>query len=489
MKFQINDASIETIASDCLVVAYHKNKLSKAADILNQLTDNEYTAVTASGDLDKTGSYHIWHKTKGIAARRVVLVSLGTVSAISLLQIQKHLQPLLDKLVSLHINSIHFDFTGIKIDNLYLHLAKLVGNSSYRPHALKSSNTEHIADLKLISFAGKKADTKLLADIQNIQAIGEGVLLTKKIADLPSNICTPSYMAEQAIALAKEHNSLNVEVQSEQEIIAAGMGAFASVSRGSSEDAKLVTIEYLGGKKQDKPYVIIGKGVTFDTGGISIKPSQNMEEMKYDMCGAASVLGIMKAVAICKLPINLVGVMGCTENMPSGNATKPGDIVTTMSGQTVEIINTDAEGRLVLCDCLTYVKKYNPKAVIDMATLTGACVVALGHTATGLYANNHPDYQELGQDLQQAANISDDKAWLMPLWPEYHEDLHSNFADIANCGPRGSAGSISAACFLEKFVSYPWAHLDIAGTAWKSGKNIHATGRPVPMIMQYLISR
>jgi leucyl aminopeptidase len=263
------------------------------------------------------------------------------------------------------------------------------------------------------------------------------------------------------------------------------MGSLLSVAQGSSQPAKLITLEYWGRKKKEKPVVLVGKGVTFDTGGISLKPAAEMDEMKYDMCGAASVLGTIAAIAQMRLPINVVGIIPATENMPGGNATKPGDIVTSMSGQTIEILNTDAEGRLILCDALTYAERYEPEVVIDIATLTGACVIALGHVASGLLSNN----EELAMELLNASEQAADRAWHLPLWDDYQEQLKSNFADMANIGGR-AAGTITAACFLSRFTKkYRWAHIDIAGTAWESGKKKGATGRPVPLLTQFLTTR
>jgi leucyl aminopeptidase len=263
------------------------------------------------------------------------------------------------------------------------------------------------------------------------------------------------------------------------------MGSLLSVAQGSNQPPKLIVLQYSGAAKKHKPVVLVGKGITFDTGGISIKPAAEMDEMKFDMCGAASVLGSIKAVAQMRLPLNVVGIIPTTENMPSGNASRPGDIVTSMSGQTIEILNTDAEGRLILCDALTYAERFDPAAVIDIATLTGACVIALGHVASGLYSSD----EALARDLLHAGEYAHDRAWLMPLWDDYQDQLKSNFADMANIGGR-PAGSITAACFLSRFTKkYPWAHLDIAGTAWKSGKEKGATGRPVPLLTQFLIQK
>ena len=308
--------------------------------------------------------------------------------------------------------------------------------------------------------------------------------VAKDLGNLAPNICTPSYLAKRALDMSKLHK-LKVSVLGQKEMEKLKMGALLAVAKGSHQPAKLIILEYRGGAKTEKPIVLVGKGITFDTGGISLKPAVEMDEMKYDMCGAASVLGTLTAVAEMALPLNVVGIIPTTENMPGGNATKPGDVVTSMSGQTIEILNTDAEGRLILCDALTYAERYNPEAVIDIATLTGACVIALGHVASGLMSNN----DQLADELLQAAELSIDQAWRLPLWDDYQDLLKSNFADMANIGGR-SAGTISAACFLARFADkYRWAHLDIAGTAWKSGKEKGSTGRPVPLLTQFLISR
>lgn len=293
-------------------------------------------------------------------------------------------------------------------------------------------------------------------------------------------------MAEQAKKLAKGRKNLKVEVLDEKKLSELGAGAFLAVAKGSEQPPKLVVLNYNGGAKDDQPYVMVGKGITFDSGGISLKPGAGMDEMKYDMCGAATVMGLLRTVLELELPINVVGLLACAENMPSGRATRPGDIVTTLSGQTVEILNTDAEGRLVLCDTLTYAERFKPKTVIDVATLTGACIVALGHQTTGLLSNDN----ELSQQLLDASQQADDATWQLPLADEYQDMLDSPFADIANIGSKG-AGTITAACFLSRFTThYPWAHLDIAGTAWVSGgKDKGATGRPVPLLTQYLLNQ
>ena len=339
-------------------------------------------------------------------------------------------------------------------------------------------------DLKRIVLANDTASTAKLirSGIQTGSAIGAGINFARELGNLPGNYCTPSHLGEFAKALAKEHEHLTAKVLGLKAIEKLKMGSFLSVARGSEEEPRLIVLEYKG-KSSSKPNVLVGKGITFDTGGISLKPGAAMDEMKFDMCGAASVFGTIKALAEMKAKTHVVGIIAAAENMPSGCATKPGDVVTSMSGQTIEVLNTDAEGRLVLCDALTYAERFKPKSVVDIATLTGACVIALGRHASGLFANN----QELADKLLKAGQDTGDRAWQMPVWEEYHTSLKSNFADMANIGGR-EAGSVTAACFLAKYANaYPWAHVDIAGTAWNSGASKGATGRPVAMLVKYLV--
>lgn len=326
---------------------------------------------------------------------------------------------------------------------------------------------------------------KSLKDAFNLGlATGRGMNYTKDLGNTPPNICHPVWLSEQAKAMAKDYDSIQTEVLDEKQMEKLGMNTILAVGKGSKQPPRLIVMEYRGGKAKDKPYVLVGKGITFDTGGISLKPGEGMDEMKYDMGGSASVFGTMKVLAETKPKINVVAVIAAAENMPDGGASRPGDIVKTLSGMTVEILNTDAEGRLVLCDALTYVKKFDPAAVVDMATLTGACIIALGSHATGLLSNN----DELANELLAAGERTGDRAWRLPLWDEYQSQLDSNFADMANIGGR-PAGTITAACFLSRFAKdYRWAHLDIAGTAWNSGKAKGATGRPVPLLVDYLMT-
>ncbi|HEY4999054.1 MAG TPA: leucyl aminopeptidase, partial [Usitatibacter sp.] len=366
------------------------------------------------------------------------------------------------------------------------HAVIAISDGFYRFDRMKSKPPETKRALhKVTLHVSKRGEISEGEDaLARGEAIAQGMALAKDLGNLPANVCTPTYLADQAVELGKRQG-IKVEILDQKEIEKLGMGSFLAVARGSVQPPKLIVMEYQGGKKDAPPVALVGKGVTFDTGGISIKPAAEMDEMKFDMCGAASVFGTMKAIALMKLPINVVGVVPATENMPDGNAVKPGDIVTTMSGQTVEILNTDAEGRLILCDALTYVEKFKPAAVVDIATLTGAMVIALGNVASGLFSNSDP----LARELLNAGDSAWDRAWHMPLWDDYQEHLKSNFADFPNIGTR-AAGSVTAACFLSRFTkAYPWAHLDIAGTAWKPGVDKGATGRPVALLAHFLVRR
>jgi len=337
---------------------------------------------------------------------------------------------------------------------------------------------------KLSLLVDKTAAKPVQAGLRRGAGIAEGVRLARELANRPANHCTPSFLADEAKVLAK-HAGIKCEVLDRKACEKLGMGSFLAVAQGSYEPPKFIVLRYEGAAKGQAPVVLVGKGITFDTGGISIKPAADMDEMKFDMGGAASVLGTFRALAELRPRINAVGLIPSCENMPSGRSVKPGDVVTSMSGQTIEVLNTDAEGRLILCDALTYAERFKPAAVIDIATLTGACVVALGHHRSGLFSAD----EALAQSLLDCGERALDPAWRLPLDEEYDEGLKSNFADMGNVGGR-AGGAITAAMFLRKFAGkFRWAHLDIAGTAWKSGAAKGATGRPVPLLMHYLLSR
>ena len=365
------------------------------------------------------------------------------------------------------------------------YVARYLTSASYRYTQTVSKPKRAIKLARLVVNTGGSLRPRLASSaLSEGRAIGLGINEARNLANLPGNICTPTYLSRHARKLSRNYARLSVTVLEEKKMGELGMGALLSVSAGSKQPAKLITMHYKGGKATEKPVVLVGKGITFDSGGISLKPGAKMDEMKFDMGGAASVIGTMRAVSELNLPLNVVGIVAAAENMPGGSATKPGDVISSMSGKTIEVLNTDAEGRLVLCDALTYAARFKPAAVIDIATLTGACVVALGSHATGLFANE----DSLADQLLAAGIESHDRVWRMPLWDDYQGQLKSNFADLANIGGPGG-GSITAACFLSRFAQdYHWAHLDIAGSAWNSAPK-GATGRPVALLTRYLMDR
>ena len=362
-----------------------------------------------------------------------------------------------------------------------------LSDAAYRFDAMRGKADEsRTPPPERASIAAARRDRAAAASgIETGRAVAAGVSLARDLGNLPGNVCTPSHLADRAKALAARHAKVTFKALDEARMKRLGMGSLLSVARGSREPPRLIVLDYRGAARSVAPIVLVGKGVTFDSGGISIKPGAAMDEMKFDMCGAAGVIGAMEACATLGLPLNVVALAPATENLPDGNASKPGDIVTTMAGTTVEILNTDAEGRLILCDALTYAERYKPDVIVDVATLTGACVIALGHHASGLFSNHQP----LADALLAAGEHAGDRAWQMPLWDEYAKQLESNFADVANVGGR-DAGAVTAASFLSRFAAKQrWAHLDIAGTAWRSGKEKGATGRPVGLLCQYLLDR
>ena len=491
MEFTIKAGSPEKLKNGCVVVGvYAGGELSAGAQALDKASDGALAAIVARGDLDdKAGATLLLHSLPGIVAPRVLLVSLGKAAELSDKAYRDAVAAAAKQLGGLATDDAAFLLADIDAPHdlpwRLSQAAQILLDSTYRSDTLKSKKDESKKGVKKLAFiVHGKAGDELQAALLRGEAVAEGMALAKNLGNLPGNVCTPGYLATAARKLAKDHK-IKVEVLERADMEKLGMGSLLSVARGSHEPPKFITLNYKGGKAKDKPVVLVGKGITFDTGGISLKPGEGMDEMKYDMCGAASVLGTFKAIARMELPVNVVGLIPTTENMPGGSAIKPGDIVTSMSGQTIEILNTDAEGRLILCDALTYAERYEPAAVVDIATLTGACIIALGNATSGLLAND----DELAAELLASGQAAGDKAWQLPLWDEYQDMLKSNFADIPNIGSKG-AGTITAACFLSRFTkAYKWAHLDIAGTAWKSGADKGATGRPVPLLTEFLIGR
>ncbi|GAC1318622.1 MAG: leucyl aminopeptidase [Collimonas sp.] len=496
--------SIASLKAGCITVGIYENKkLSPQAQALDKT--GEITAALKSGDISgKPGSTLLLRKVAGVAAERVLLIGLGTdgelsdkVMSMAALCVARVLSTLggNDALLALPFDAVAKQ-TQQTQQTPERDLAWAIRNSilvlrenSYRSDTLKSKKETTLSGVRKIAFLVATAQAAVAKEaVAQGLALANGIDLTKELGNLPGNVCTPTYLANTAKKLAKEFK-LTIEVLDRKQLEALKMGSFLSVARGGGEAPKFIIIKHLGGKAKDAPTVLVGKGITFDTGGISLKGGSGMDEMKYDMCGAGSVLGTMRAIAELKLKLNVIGVIPATENMPSGTATKPGDIITSMSGQTIEVLNTDAEGRLVLCDALTYVERFKPAAVVDIATLTGACVTSLGHHNSGLFTRHDSAHDALANELLSAGKATGDTAWRMPIEDSYQEQLKSNFADMANIGgPAG--GSITAACFLERYTKkYTWAHLDIAGTAWKSGAAKGATGRPVALLTTFLMNR
>jgi len=484
---KIDDAA--TARCQCAVVPIFSDKSPSGAALqLDHSSGGQIKRLLELGDFSgKSGETQTLPGSG--SAKRLVLVGCGSKAKFDRTAAREFVRTCCHALAGTKAKDaiIHTADLGLReADNNWLmgYLARQLTASSYRYNATVSDSKPPLALNRVAINTGKKPPGKLQKLLLQGSQIGNGVNLARNLANLPGNICTPTYLAGEARKLGRKYDKLSTQVLEEKKMRDLGMGALLAVSAGTDQPAKLVIMHYRGGKSSQAPYVLVGKGVTFDTGGISLKPGAKMDEMKYDMGGAASVIGTMQTVADMQLPLNVIGVVAAVENMPSGGAIKPGDVVSSMSGKTVEILNTDAEGRLILCDALTYVERFKPAAVIDVATLTGACVVALGNHATAVYSNQ----EELAQQILDAGIESHDRGWQMPLWDEYKKQLQSNFADLPNiAGPGG--GSITAACFLASFTEkYHWAHLDIAGTAWDSSPK-GATGRPVPMLVRYLQDR
>jgi len=493
MEFSTRSGSPAKQRTGCVVVGIHDGrKLTAAARDLDKASKGHLAEVLRRGDLDGAkGTTLLLHGVPGVAADRVLLVGLGKERDMAEGPYRAAVAAAAKALKATGTTEcvIYLTDVAVKkrdIDWKVEQAVLLLRESAYRFDRMKSKPSDAKRALRKVALhvesrtdlaAGEAAAARAVA-------IADGADLARDLGNLPANVCTPTYLASQAEEMAKKHG-LRCEVLGEKEIEKLAMGSFLSVAQGSRQPPRFIVLEHAGGKKGSAPVVLVGKGVTFDTGGISLKPAAEMDEMKFDMCGAASVIGAMKTVALMKLPLNVVALVPATENMPGGKAVKPGDVVTTMSGQTVEILNTDAEGRLILCDALTYAERFKPAAVVDVATLTGAMVIALGHVATGVFANQ----DGLARELVQAGETAWDRAWHLPMWDDYQDALKSNFADIPNVGPR-AGGSITAACFLSRFAkAYPWAHLDIAGTAWRSGAEKGATGRPVALLAHFLARR
>ncbi|HEY8521520.1 MAG TPA: leucyl aminopeptidase [Gammaproteobacteria bacterium] len=493
LQISVTRSSPTTQRAEVLVVgAFADGSLSPAARAIDEASKGKIAAVLRREDLGrKAGSTLMLYDLPGTAAERVLLVSLGEPAELDDKRFRAALEGAAKALGTGRARDAAVALADVEVPGRTLawrvqQAARILADGAYRFDAPKQTNGEpaELGPRSIVLLVPEDPSAELEAAARRGQVIAGGMALARDLGNLPGNVCNPEYLADTARALGEELG-INVDVLERDEMAKLGMQAALSVGRASDHPCKFIVMDYRGGERDAKPIVLVGKGVTFDTGGISLKPGDDLDMMKYDMCGAAAVFGAMQTAARLRLPINVVGIVNAVENMPGGNATRPGDVVTSMAGLTIEVLNTDAEGRLGLCDALTYAERFDPACVVDVATLTGACVIALGNVASGLYAND----DDLAEELLACADDSGDFAWRMPLWDEYLEQLDSNFADMSNIGGR-PAGSVTAACFLGRFTKgYRWAHFDIAGTNARSGAEKGATGRPVPLLAEFLLRR
>ena len=490
MKYALNPNNNPTTDNlDCLILPVFSESdelvLGIATKQIDDMCGNKIQSFLDQGDFKaKAGNTTMLYQLEGIAASRVLLLGLGDKEKLTPATFAKVANSACKAIKSNNIKAASYYLS--ETDNEDTEVTQIIiafADCLYQLQDYKSKTKDSSSLETLMLSSSQDLNNEAEAALINGMAIAEGMKLSRDLANRPGNVCTPTFIADTATALASAYKQVEIDILEESDMEKLGMGSFLSVSKGSDEPGKMVVLQYQGAQdKSEAPVALVGKGVTFDTGGISLKPGAKMDEMKFDMSGAAGMLGTLKACAEMQLPINLVVVLAAAENMPSGRATKPGDIVTSMQGTTIEVLNTDAEGRLVLCDALTYVGKFKPSVVIDAATLTGACIVALGHHICAVLSND----DELADDLLSAGMSINDQTWRLPMNPDYTKQLKSEFADLGNIGGP-AAGTITAACFLSEFTKdYKWAHLDIAGTAW-DGKN--STGRPVPLLSQFLINK
>ncbi|MDF1644851.1 MAG: leucyl aminopeptidase [Pseudomonadales bacterium] len=492
MKYIVSTGALLKVKTDWLVIAVPSTQKISGLVGLEENGQQMIKGALATGDLkEEVGSTLVLRMVPGLQAKRLMLVSSGEKDQLSEKNFRTLYSAILTGLRASTAKSATISLEEIAVEGKSLDwlCKQMVVNGEYSAYQYDTTKKQPAGPvLRQITFlaGNRKQISTAQRAVDEGLAIANGVTCARQLGNLPGNICTPGFLAKNARALARKSPKLTVKIIDEKEMKLLKMGSFLSVSAGSAEPAKLIIFEYKGAAKTEKPHALVGKGVTFDSGGISLKPGAGMDEMKFDMCGAASVFGAMTSLIELAPKMNVVGIVGAVENMPSSTATKPGDVVTSMSGKTIEVLNTDAEGRLVLCDLLTYVERFKPQSVIDIATLTGACVVALGGPATGMFAND----EALAEQLNVSGEASGDRVWRLPLWDDYQESLNSPFADIANVGGR-AAGSITAACFLSRFTEdYRWAHLDIAGSAWISGgMKKGSTGRPVGLLVDYLLAQ
>lgn len=487
LKTEITATDLTRLRSETLLLPMAQEMQSEAYKTINTKTDGLLESIVEQEKFTAKHQLNLVIYTGKSPYRRIILAGMGKMNEMTITRFINFAQSCAKQTLSTQARTVVACCDGITVKDadqawIFRCMALAFQNACYR-YNVTFGKKPQAKSLQVLKLHATNVTPALQQALQQADAVHRGMTVARDLGNLPGNICTPAYLAQQARKLAQRSSKIHVKVLEESTMRRLKMGAFLSVSRGSHHPGKLVCIEYRNAPVRQPPVALIGKGITFDTGGISIKPSSTMDEMKFDMSGAGSVIGVITSCIQMKLPLNIIGILACAENMPGGNASKPGDIVTTMSGQTVEILNTDAEGRLVLCDALTYVQRYNPEYVIDIATLTGACVVALGQVPAGLMSND----QDLARQLLDAGEKSGDRVWQLPIWEDYQKQLDSNFADMANIGGRW-AGAITAGCFLSRFTKkYRWAHLDIAGVAWHTGKSKGSTGRPVPLLVEFLL--
>jgi leucyl aminopeptidase len=489
MNLSLNNDSLLELESECIVIGVTEDgPLSESTKLIDSASGGEISRLMKSRDIPGTlGKTTLLHGVTGIKAKRLLVAGLGKQKKLDLprfdracLAAGKSLRN--HVLTNCHVCIQDLEFGKTTAQWRLRQAALAFHRANYLYTTTKPLKDDSPRPLKSASFRGEDSLQPML---DQAEALALGFAKSRQLGDLPPNLCTPAFLAQEARSIAAQYPGVELDVLEEDDMAELGMDALLGVSRGSSNSAKLIVLKHNGGSDGDQPTILVGKGITFDSGGLSLKSGENMMQMKYDMCGAAGVMGAFLACAKLQLPINVVCIVAAVENMPDGNAYRPGDVLTSMSGKTIEVLNTDAEGRLILCDALTFSARFNPRVVIDAATLTGACVVALGHHASALISN----CDELANDLLAAGDDTVDRAWRLPLWEDYQSQLDSPFADMKNVGGM-AAGALTAACFLSRFVKDTnWAHLDIAGSAWKWGSDDGATGRPVGLLTQYLITQ
>lgn len=489
MKFTLDTTAIPEIDTACLVIGiFQRTELKGSAQLIDQASNGALSKLIKSGDVDAEWKHTtLLHGLAGVAAQRILVMGCGEPDKFCAVRFDEVCKSAGAFLRTHATTNAHICLNEIEVDgtDAYWRLRQAAVNVDRSNYCYTATKAPKDDEKKPLNNASFKAGSELQPALDEARGMAKGYLRSRELGNLPPNICNPAYLAEQAVEIANAYENVTVEVLDQDAMAELKMSALLAVGQGSVNGPRLIILKYNGKDTDSRPVVLVGKGITFDTGGISLKPGPNMEQMKYDMGGAASVIGAFEACADMQLPINLVCVVAAAENMPDGNAYRPGDVITSMSGKTIEVLNTDAEGRLVLCDALTYSQRFNPVALIDVATLTGACVIALGHHASAVMSK----HDDLADELLAAGQKAIDRGWRLPLWDDYQPQIKSTFADMKNVGGM-PAGSITAGCFLSRFTAdQRWAHIDCAGSTWKWGDDKGSTGRPVGLLTQFLINQ